>query len=249
MTNNTCLEANLFEYLVKIRENSTVAAEMLVAYGAEDTTNWCVDLRPSDGANLAGKEAMFVRCLKASVEDVATNQPIFEAVQRQEAFVQKMHAQLWIRSPALEDTLQRAIDRYLKFVKLFKLYPKTVLVPTLDIDLVWHTHQCSPAQYQASMVQRAGRFINHDDKIGQPVLSGGMETTKRLFRIRFGQDYLVCHCWDCEATLSAISASKQEDKARTDMTAITSGILEDLAYHRAVELARRAGKPLPVRDG
>ena len=245
----TSLEVDLFEYLLKIRERSAVVAEMLVSYGAGDAKERCVDFQPSYRANLTWDEVVFVRWLKASGQDAAINRPIVEAVQRQEAFVQKMHAQLWIGSPALEGTLQRAIKRYLNFVKLFKLYPKTVLVPTLDIDLVWHTHQCSPAQYQASMIQRTGRFINHDDKIGQPVLSGGMETTKKLFRIRFGQEYLVCHCWDCETALSAVSASKQEGRDRTDMSSITSEVLEDVAYYRAVELARRAGKPLPVRNG
>lgn len=244
----TRLEADLFEYLVNIREKSAMIAETLVTYGAGNAMEWSVDLRPSYADHLAQEEAVFVQTLNASAKDAAINRLIFEAVQRQEAFVQKMHAQLWIRSPALEGTLRRAISRYLKFVKLFKLYPKTLLVPTLDIDLVWHTHQCSPAQYQASMIQRTGRFINHDDKIGQPVLSGGMETTKKLFRVRFGQEYSVCQCWDCEAALSAVSASKQEGKPRTDMDSITAEILEDVAYYRAVELARRAGKPLPVRN-
>lgn len=245
----TCLVADLFEYLVNIREKSAIIAETLVTYGAGNSMEWSVDLRPSYTDHLAWEEVVFVRTLNASAKDTAINRSLFEAVQRQEAFVKEMHAQLWIRSPALEGTLQRAINRYLNFVKLFKLYHKTVLVPTLDIDLVWHTHQCSPAQYQASMIQRTGRFINHDDKIGQPVLAGGMETTKNLFRVRFGQEYLVCHCWDCEAALSAVSASKQEGKHRTDMSSITSEILEDVAYYRAVELARRAGKPLPMRNG
>ena len=109
---------------------------MLVTYGAGVAKEGCVDFRPSYRANIAWEEVVFVRWLKVSGQDAAINRPIFEAVQRQEAFVQKMHAQLWIRSPALEGTLQRAIKRYLSFVKLFKLYPKTILVPTLDIDLV-----------------------------------------------------------------------------------------------------------------
>lgn len=247
--NATRLSKDLFEYLVNIREKSTLIAETLATYGAGNAMEWSIDLRPSYADHLAREEVDFVRTLNASAKDAGINQPIFEAVQRQEAFVQKMHAQLWIRSPALEGTLQRAIKRYLNLVKLFKLYHGTVLVPTLDIDLVWHTHQCSPVQYQASMIQRTGRFINHDDKIGQPVLSGGMERTKKLFRVRFGQEYLVCHCWDCEAALSAVSASKQEGQDRTDMNSITSEIFENVAYYRAVELARRAGKPLPVRNG
>ena len=182
------------------------------------------------------------------MDNSVMNQPIIDAVQRQETFVDKMHAQLWIRSPAVEGTLQRAIDRYVKFLKLFKLYPKTTLVPTLDIDLVWHTHQCSPALYCSAVSDRAGRFINHDDKLGRPVLSDSMEKTSQLFRTRFGQEYSVCHCWDCEAALSALESSKREDKVQADMSFVTRIVMEEVAYHRAVELARRAGKPLPVRN-
>lgn len=59
------------------------------------------------------------------------------------------------------------------------------------------------------MIQRTGRFINHDNKLGQQVLNGGMEATKRLFRVRFGQEYSVCHCWDCEVALLAVSVSEK----------------------------------------
>ena len=98
------------------------------------------------------------------------------------------------------------------------------------------------------MIQRTGRFIDHDDKIGQPVLTGGMEMTKKIVSNSW-TGIFGCHCWDCETALSAVSASKQEGKDRTDMSTITSGILEDVAYYRAVELARRPGKSLPVRNG
>lgn len=68
-----------------------------------------------------------------------------------------MNGQLWIRSPALSGTLRRATDRYAKFLHLLKrkapplgedgsgktIVLGAIIVPTLDIDLVWHTHQCS----------------------------------------------------------------------------------------------------------
>jgi len=98
------------------------------------------------------------------------------------------------------------------------------------------------------MEQRAGKFINHDDKLRSHLFLGSLETTRKLFRVRFAQEYMVCHCWDCEAALSAISASKEVEKDRMDMSSITRGIRRDVAYHRAVELARRGGNDLPVRD-
>ena len=199
----------------------------------------------SNGVN---EEASLLECWRAVTRDQEANRPIIDAVQRQVSFVDKMHAQLWIRSPAVDGTLQRAIDRYIKFLKLFKFYPNTMLVPTLDIDLVWHTHQCSPALYRAASIELTGRFINHDDKLGRSVLNGGEETTKQLFRMRFGQEYIICNCWDCETALSALSRGERQVQGERDMESVAEEVLIDVAYYRAVELARRQGKPLPVRN-
>jgi hypothetical protein len=187
--------------------------------------------------------------LKRSLSAGITQHTVRElsaAVQRQVSFVDKMETQLWIRSPALEGTLQRAIDRYSKFLKLLKLYPGTMLVPTLDIDLVWHTHQCSASRYENDTRVFADRFIDHDDKLGTSVLDDGMEKTKQLFRIRFGQEYLVCTCWDCQAVLSEVERLNQSGISHGDRDAISQTVARDVAFHRAVELARRAHEPLPM---
>lgn len=159
-----------------------------------------------------------------------------------------MQAQLWIRSPAIEGTLHRAQDRYGKFLRLFKWYPNIMLVPTLDIDLVWHTHQMSPSRYEQATLAMAGRFIDHNDKLSTTELNPGMEKTKEVFRIRFGQEYLTCTCWDCEALLSAVDAQNRVGEADIDDDLIAQQVSVDVAFHRAVEVARRALKPLPVRD-
>ncbi|KAL5350558.1 hypothetical protein ACLOAV_004127 [Pseudogymnoascus australis] len=151
-----------------------------------------------------------------------------------------MEKQLWIRSPVIKGTLHRAIARYSKFLKLFKLYPKTMLVPTLDIDLVWHTHQCSPSRYDVKALKMAGRLINHDDKIGGAILNPGFTKTKGLFRIRFGQEYEVCHCWDCEALLSAVSSHDSETPP--DNKAIARHVRDEVDYYRAVEISKRREK-------
>lgn len=242
------LEVDVFKYLLKSKESSETISTALSKYVTGNTTDSPIESRPSMMATGSDEEATFICCMEAAASPTAQVQSMVEAVQRQETFIDKMHTQLWIRSPALEGTLERAIERYLKFLKLFKYHPKTRLVPTLDIDLVWHTHQCSPAHYRASTIERVGRFINHDDKLGRPVLDDGMKTTKGLFRTRFGQEYVVCHCWDCELVLSAISACTQEDTTPTDMTSIIRDVSKTVAYHREVELARRARQLTPVLE-
>ncbi|KAF3481518.1 uncharacterized protein GIQ15_04277 [Arthroderma uncinatum] len=168
-----------------------------------------------------------------------------ENVERQASFVDKMHAQLWIRSPAVEGTLRRAVDRYEKFLWLFKHYPLTTLVPTLDIDLVWHTHLCSPEHYRHSMVARTGRFINHADTISKEVLSHGIDKTAEFFLVRFGQEYDVCKCWDCEAIALAIEERVDCD---TDRKMPLEASIEDIVHlvqgYRAMELERRLARPL-----
>ncbi|KAF3902147.1 hypothetical protein ABW21_db0205389 [Orbilia brochopaga] len=163
---------------------------------------------------------------------------LVEAVQRQSLFVDKMEKQLWIRSPGLKGTLERAITRYRRFLQLFKLYPGKILVPTLDIDLVWHTHQLSPFLYQAGAMKYAGRIIDHNDKLGKPTLDDGFTRTKELYRIRFAQEYNVCTCWDCEALLTAAEEAWDPDED-IDEEAIAKTVHKRLAYHRAVEVARR----------
>jgi hypothetical protein len=162
---------------------------------------------------------------------------LFEAIERQRVFVDKMVGYLWIRSPGVYGTLSRAITRYEHFVQLFKLRPGTTLVPTLDIDLVWHTHQCSASMYEASMEERAGRFINHDDTIPTGVLRTQSDETSVLFRDYFGMEYHICLCWECEALQSAVDEC---DDAEVDFKKLADRVVEDLAAHRVLELKRRS---------
>lgn len=55
---------------------------------------------------------------------------------------------------------------------------KGMWVPTLDIDLVWHTHQLSPDSYDAFCEQNIGRRIEHDDTIAKSTLSDGLKRTE-----------------------------------------------------------------------
>ncbi|KAF9932281.1 hypothetical protein FBU30_008576 [Linnemannia zychae] len=81
--------------------------------------------------------------------------------------------------------LQRSLDRYKKFMLLARAESKQTdgshsvsgpglgagqpgrhaLVPTLDIDLAWHTHMLSPAHYRHFQLVHYGHVMNHDDTI------------------------------------------------------------------------------------
>ncbi|KAK8240968.1 hypothetical protein IWZ00DRAFT_52498 [Phyllosticta capitalensis] len=124
---------------------------------------------------------------------------LLPAISRQEAFWDKMGCQNWVHSPAAARTLSLAVRRYHRFLLLFARHPPdTVLVPTLHIDIAWHTALCSPARYDAATRAFAGRFINHDDSIEAAVLGDGWRDTQELYRLEFGEDYDHCLCWWCE---------------------------------------------------
>ncbi|KAG0342800.1 hypothetical protein BG000_001130 [Podila horticola] len=91
--------------------------------------------------------------------------------------------------------LQRSMDRYRRFMLLVRAedreggrkgaikkgrkskkdkYPgatagdeggRQALVPTLDIDLAWHTHMLSPPLYRQYQLAHYGRVLNHDDSV------------------------------------------------------------------------------------
>ncbi|KAH7312485.1 hypothetical protein B0I35DRAFT_437119 [Stachybotrys elegans] len=175
-----------------------------------------------------------------------------DAVVRQSEFVDKMNNHLWIRSPALGGTLSRAIHRYGDFLHLLRLCPGRTIVPTLDIDLVWHTHQCSsPKQYAEAMEDMVGRFVNHDDTIAKDSLREGFDFSQSLWHVHLGTEYRVCGCWDCEALLSAVDdlQAKEEAGVATNMEDVTNLSLEVqkvVTYYRAVEVSVRAQRRLPV---
>lgn len=170
-----------------------------------------------------------------------------DAVLRQASFVEKMGKRLWIRSPAVEGTLTRAIVRYERFLQMFKEHPGALLVPTLDIDLVWHTHQCSPQCYHSASINRAGRFINHDDTVKETILTDKFKETRRLYEIRFKEEYNACLCWDCEALKSELERISLDTEV--DFPKLARKVELEVAYCKAVEKARRAGqKMLPILD-
>ncbi|KAH9086460.1 hypothetical protein LEN26_020107 [Aphanomyces euteiches] len=121
------------------------------------------------------------------------NQPTLDlvlAMLRQLDFVNKIcaHMEYW-NNPTV---IQASIIRYHKFMHLFKLTKRpAVLVPTSDIDLVWHTHQADDSNYRAFCGTHLFKVIDHDDTIKSESLSGAL---KRLT--------------DCGSTRLAISTRR-----------------------------------------
>lgn len=120
------------------------------------------------------------------------------AVMRQGVFVEKMCQLDWLHSPSARDTMARLLVKYRRFMEILTDRPSNIAVPTLDVDLAWHTHQLTPTRYYAFTVNRGGRFIDHDDKIAENTLSEQFEWTSKVYQEMYGEVYSECTCWYCE---------------------------------------------------
>ncbi|KAJ3202325.1 hypothetical protein HDU67_000641 [Dinochytrium kinnereticum] len=92
------------------------------------------------------------------------------------------------------DAMARATVRYHKFLTLMGKEPGKFLVPTLDIDLMWHTHQLHPLKYQHYGIANIKRIINHDDSVEQKSLDDAFAATCRMWKRHFRERYATQPC-------------------------------------------------------
>ena len=95
--------------------------------------------------------------------------------------------------------MQRLIVKYGRFMGLIAAQPIHIVVPTLDVDLAWHTQQLSPQEYLAFTVKQTKKFIDHDDKIEDLKLNSAFSWTCREYQKLYNEVYSECTCWYCEA--------------------------------------------------
>ena len=89
---------------------------------------------------------------------------------------------------------EMAIVNYRRFLYLTFLYPDVSLVPTLEIDTVWHHHVLRTKQYAADMHHLLGQFLHHDPTFGTKGAEdnqrwqSAFQVTKSLFQEHFGAE-------------------------------------------------------------
>ena len=106
---------------------------------------------------------------------------LIQGLYRQLSFINKIcgnyiccNYEYWTNPKIIEES----IKRYFKFLNLIAVHQRRrkILVPTMDIDLIWHTHQClsdssdSYCNYTRTLM---GRILNHDDTIESDGLKKG----------------------------------------------------------------------------
>jgi hypothetical protein len=93
-----------------------------------------------------------------------------------------------------ESFLHAAEMRYKGFLHLVaKSKGKVFLVPTYDIDLMWHTHQLDPLAYRIDMLHILGKILDHDDTDTErhdgSKLSNCFHETKQLWEETYSIPY------------------------------------------------------------
>jgi len=209
-----------------------------------------------------------------------TNPSIFAlelggAVVRQGVFVDKMYAIDWIHSPAARETMDRVLGKYSRFMKLISAFPSRVGVPTLDVDLAWHTHQLSPKSYFDYTMSKAKKFIDHDDKIEEDTrkshlsasnlteygintdynhpVSKHFQWTSRVYEAEYGELYSECTCWYCEGKfevwVSCSSRSSNNNSSCSSADAYRKAIRGNEARESLEQIPRdRSSQRPPTRS-
>ena len=89
-----------------------------------------------------------------------------------------------------EGFLRKAVDRYHKFLILRSKFKEKLLVPTTDMDLMWHTHILSRMEnYNKDCTAIIGETLHHNDPMADEMLTVLQDDTKRLWEETFGEPY------------------------------------------------------------
>lgn len=173
-------------------------------------------------------------------------------VQQQETFIDTSHDALWIRSPALDGSLNRASTQYLGLQPSGQLSHYDLQQLPHGVELIWRTHRLYPAQYlnYCHTANNEAPSESHDLKV-----TSSSETTDSSSSVPRAHEYNTCICWACERIRDdAPSWNYDRDTKSFDPLIIDSlsseqisQIKDDVGFHRAAEMNRRQGLPLPTR--
>ena len=115
-----------------------------------------------------------------------------------------------------EEQFSAAEQEYKKFLTLHLYYPDAVLVPTKNIDEVWHNHILNTVKYQKDCQDLFGSYMHHDPNFGlgeddADQLTDFYNTTSELYSEHFDGDYkgssLAVKCGICGMTKCQVNVS------------------------------------------
>ncbi|KAI9569231.1 hypothetical protein HD554DRAFT_2020776 [Boletus coccyginus] len=143
--------------------------------------------------------ASVTRILSAYTDGSPFSINLVDAVIRQCHFTAQLDEVGWLKSGAFRgadkrEILEHSVMRYHAFLDLMTAYPGPMLVPTLDIDLVWHTHQLMASRYSVDCEMYIGHYVDHELSIAESRLTSAFDDTCRAWETRFQVSYMQCGC-------------------------------------------------------
>ena len=119
------------------------------------------------------------------------------------------------------EQLNRSADRYERFLKLCAKHSEQQLVPTHDIDIMWHLHMLHPRAYYSDCMSLFGTILDHDGGFGsrpdeRPALESAFADTSTLWNAEYGEEYSDAEfSKSCRSDL-ALPASCRDDLRRPE---------------------------------
>ena len=90
---------------------------------------------------------------------------------RQDKFLDHVDQLGWLTSNTADTTfILGCIHAYHGFLEICSKSGSKMVVPTIAIDVAWHTHQLQGDRYRLDTKKYLGRLLNHQDKVEEGVL-------------------------------------------------------------------------------
>ncbi|CAK7892193.1 hypothetical protein CAAN4_A01860 [[Candida] anglica] len=131
---------------------------------------------------------------------IAIDEDLVNCAIFQERFSIEINSLQWLKSNALESTIEASSRRYYNFFQLMRdTYLTTYHVPPIDINLVWNVHRLCPIAYRnyQRFPEHVKTILCPTIPIGDSKLSACFENTCSLYRKRFNEELSNCLCWFC----------------------------------------------------
>ena len=141
---------------------------------------------------------------------------LLEAVLRQKSFLEKFerHPFFSIDIARIDANLfQNYVENYVCFLKLAR--ENQIIVPSFDIDLIWHTHLRHPLSYIEVTKSLCGFVLDHDDSISQEKLSESYRKTAELWTLTYNTNY-GHHSISSDLSHANLSARNKTHQTTTD---------------------------------
>ena len=92
-----------------------------------------------------------------------------------------------------KDEVRKSIEQYKKFLELKRKYPNLELVPTEEIDSVWHAHILDTKNYAKDCELLFGKFLHHAPYFGpyghesQDDMKDWFKETSNVWKKEYGE--------------------------------------------------------------